>query len=130
MGNCPAKQRRMAAQRRMEAEQAAVLERAGLAAGGSSNDAAIASSDQVGALSGYGSGHGGYGYVHEEECPEGTYRSKIMFGYLCFTFCNGISGNYLYGAISFLCQITKACCSISKRYNHWQSNIIFNLSLP
>ena len=64
MGNCAAKKR---AQRlRAEMERQAALERAGLA------DAEGAGSDAAGALSsGYGGGYGGYGYVHEEECPEG-----------------------------------------------------------
>ena len=69
MGNCAAKKRRMAAAR----AQAAALERAGLASAASdSADSNLAGSDQVGALSGYGGGYGGYGYIHEEECPEGT----------------------------------------------------------
>ena len=82
MGNCAAKKRRQRIQ--AELERQAALERAGLAASGSGvagdlsglgGAGGLGGGDMDGALSsGYGHGGGGYasyGYVHEEECPEG-----------------------------------------------------------
>ena len=84
MGQCAAKQRRLAAEKASQEAAdrrrlAAGLRRSGLPdalpAGSSSiskTDSNPAGSEIYAALSGHG-GHGGYGYgyVHEEECPEG-----------------------------------------------------------
>ena len=101
MGNCARKERRKriqemqakaAAAARME--EAQLLSRAGLASpqsgqaglGGSGlglglagrNDVATAASDLSGALSGYGGGGLQYGYIHEEECPEGINENLAL----------------------------------------------------